>query len=122
MSWIKNKRKAYLKGNFAEYVACAFLLLKGYRLLARRYKTPLGEIDIIAKKWGVLVAVEVKYRPTIAESKASVSKQQQQRICRALQHFQQRYHKKTTYIRFDLIALSDKKWPTHIQNAWQTNQ
>jgi hypothetical protein len=62
----QDRRSAYRRGHFAEFAAAALLCLKGYRLLARRYRTPLGEIDLIAKRGRLVAFVEVKARPTRA--------------------------------------------------------
>ena len=54
------RRKAERRGHVSEWIAAAYLFLKGYRILARRYRTKLGEIDIIARKGDLAVFIEVK--------------------------------------------------------------
>lgn len=112
---------SYVKGNFAELLACFVLSVKGYRILARRYKTSVGEIDIVARKGRHLVAVEVKYRPSVDDAKLCISRSQQRRITKAMQLFLQTKASYNLFVRFDIIAVTGKKWPVHIQNAWQSD-
>ena len=112
---------SYVKGNFAELLACTLLIMKGYRILARRYKTSVGEIDIVARRGKYLAAVEVKYRPSIDEAKSCISRSQQRRIIQATQLFLQDRKMPNMFIRFDIMAITSKKLPVHIQNAWQSD-
>ncbi|NOU04834.1 MAG: YraN family protein [Hyphomicrobiaceae bacterium] len=74
-------------GRRAELIAAAFLMLKGHRILARRHRTPFGEIDIIAKRGRRLAFVEVKYRATSTNHQSAISPQQAARIARAATHW-----------------------------------
>src|SRR5262249_34934197 len=74
------RRIAFRFGLSAESRAAAFLVAKGYRILARRFRTPLGEIDIVARRRGVLVFVEVKARDNFDEAAEAIGKRQQNRI------------------------------------------
>jgi putative endonuclease len=65
------RRLAFRFGLSAESRAAAYLIAKGYRILARRFKTPVGEIDIVARRRGVLVFVEVKAREKLADAPAA---------------------------------------------------
>lgn len=106
----------YTRGVWAEHVAVFLLRIKNYRILARRARTPLGEIDIVAACGNTLVLVEVKYRKTTADALQSISQHQQQRLRRAAAYLQPRYYKST--VRWDVIALAPWAWPRHIINAW----
>ena len=117
---LERKRLHFKKGQRAETVAVLFLRLKGYRVLARQLKTPLGEIDILVKKGQTLVAVEVKFRPTLEEGLMAVGPVQQQRISRALSNFSV---KKAEYQKMDLrhdviVVRNFKSRPIHVKNAW----
>ena len=70
-------------GRRAEILSAWLLRLKGYRILARRFKTPVGEIDLIAKRASTIAFIEVKARPTAAAAMESVSARQRRRITRA---------------------------------------
>ncbi len=82
-----SRRAAYRRGRTAETVAVAWLRLRGYRILARGLRTPVGEIDIIARRGGTLAVVEVKSRASLAAAAAAVSAHQRRRIVRALQWY-----------------------------------
>ena len=74
------RRKAERRGHVSEYVAAAYLLLKGYRILALRHRTKLGEIDLIARKRDLVVFVEVKARRSEMQALDAVSFASQKRI------------------------------------------
>ncbi|MCK6417355.1 MAG: YraN family protein, partial [Alphaproteobacteria bacterium] len=104
---LSHRQRAYVHGLWMERAAAAYLRLKGYKILAVRYKTPVGEIDIIARKGRTLVAVEVKHRQNIMNALNAVSRTNQMRIERALRHFITRYPRYSRdTIRFDVIAAS----------------
>lgn len=121
-----NKIKSYQFGVIAEFLAIIFLYLKGYKIIARRYKTHLGEIDIIATKSNFLIAVEVKARKNINIKNGFLIDEvltikQRERIKRALNSFIQRHYQKYHQhnIRLDLIVVSHYKMPVHFINFWQ---
>jgi len=114
------RRAAYKRGRGAESRAALLLRAKGYRIVARGYRCPAGEIDIIARRGGLLVAVEVKARATLATAGEAIDRRQRNRIERALSIFIAR---KSDYsacdIRFDAILISPWRWPRHIVDAWR---
>src|SRR5690606_16152493 len=81
------KVSAHGRGLRAERGAEILLRLKGYRIIARRYKTKFGEIDIIARRGDTIVFVEVKYRATLAAALSCLSAQNQERIIQAARHY-----------------------------------
>jgi len=113
-------RTSHQTGLLAEKFCCLALRLKGYRLLAVRYKTPFGEIDIIAARGRTVAAIEVKARATREAAVESISQKQRARIARALQDFAMR---KPSYadaeLRFDVMLVAPRQWPLHIKNAWR---
>jgi len=114
---INQRKRAYLKGARAEWIAALYLQLKGYEILEKRFKTPMGEIDLLARKGKMLVAVEVKTRDTLEQASMAVTSLQKRRIEKALLF----YLAGKTYsldLRFDVVLLSPWKWPYHIQGAW----
>lgn len=114
-----SRLKAYRSGYWAETIACIFLLLKGYRILAHRYRSPVGEVDLIAKRRAVIVAIEVKYRKTITIAAESISPHQKRRIQKGLLFFlSQNPDLFWRDIRFDAMLVSQKGLPHHIKNAW----
>ena len=116
----RERRRAEHKGRRAETRAALMLRLKGYRILAHRYRSPVGEIDLVAKRGHTLLAVEVKSRKSAAEAAFAIDARQQKRIAHAAEHFlaaNPRYadHK----IRFDAILDVPKRLPRHIMDAWR---
>ena len=112
--------RAYVRGLSAEFLCVLLLRLKGYRILARRYRGPTGEIDIIARRGGLIAAIEVKARPSLTDALEAVSRRQQQRIIRTLLFFQSR-HPRLAHLdfRFDLMWVGPRHFPRHIVDAWR---
>ena len=114
------RRAAYKRGRGAETHAALLLRAKGYRIVARGYRCPAGEIDIIARRGAVLVAVEVKARTTLAAAAEAIDQRQRGRIARALSHF---IAHKPGYsecdIRFDAILVTPWRPLRHIVDAWR---
>jgi putative endonuclease len=122
MTRVERKRAQYSKGLLAEQAACGFLMAKGYKIIRQRYKTPVGEIDIIAQKGEVLAIIEVKARNELADALEAVDFRAQRRIENATQHFlmEHPYYAECA-IRFDVIAMTGGFLPTHLDNAWQAH-
>jgi putative endonuclease len=109
----------YWRGHWAEWVAVAFLVLHGYRILARRYRAPFGEIDLIARRGRRLAFVEVKCRPTLADAEASLTPAQAERIGRAAEHWMGRHRRYRDHdMGMDLIAIGQDGWPRHLPNTF----
>lgn len=108
----------YQKGLWSEGLAMAALMLKGYRILNWRYKTKVGEIDVIAARGKVLAFVEVKQRGTPEDALYSLTPQMRRRITQAARHYQATHPRCAALIqRFDLIAVSGFS-VRHLDNAW----
>ncbi|MBX9977554.1 MAG: YraN family protein [Alphaproteobacteria bacterium] len=114
---MRNSHTHYRSGKFYEKLAGFFLLLKGYKIIQYRYKTVVGEIDILACKGKTLIAVEVKGRKTMEASYYALSLFQKRRIQQTLLIAQKQFsHFK--HLRCDTILISSFKWPIHIKNAF----
>ncbi len=116
----KNDRiRRYHDGLWAETLSAWFLRCKGYRILRQRYKTPLGEIDIIAQRGKVVAFIEVKRRALYEDAVISVTPRTQRRIVQAAQMFMAQHGGlQHCDLRFDVIAV----WPfrlRHLDNAWR---
>ncbi len=117
-----NKRTHYQSGLRAERFAAIILCLKGYKILEKRYKTPVGEIDIIAVRNKTLIFVEVKHRPSYEKGILSISETSKKRIIRAAEYFLMK--EKTSNgahmdsFRFDAIIISPPFYIKHLVNAW----
>ena len=77
------RQVAFRLGLSAESRAAAYLIAKGYRIVARRWRSPVGEVDIVARRRTVLVFVEVKARASLDEAAEAVIPRQRQRIIAA---------------------------------------
>jgi putative endonuclease len=115
------REAAERRGRRAEQWAIWYLRFKGFRIREKRYRTPVGEIDLIASRGKLLIFVEVKARATVSEAALAISASQQKRIQRAAEHFlatNSGYEKSD--IRFDAILISPRRWPGHLAGAWRS--
>jgi len=114
------RRAAERRGKSAELLCLWQLRLKGYRILARRYKTPVGEIDLIVRRGQVLAAVEVKARADFITAGEAITPRQQRRVARALAHFiGGRSDLAALAARFDVMLVAPRRWPRHVIDAWR---
>ena len=121
MSEVRRQRgtAARQSGRRAEVLAALWLMLKGYRVLGFRLRTPHGEIDLVARRGRVVAAVEVKTRTTIEAALEAVSLTPRQRLRRALRALAgRRRGLENAHARLDLMALAPGRLPRHIPDAW----
>jgi putative endonuclease len=112
------RRRRYRTGLAAERIAAAWLVLKGYRILGTRVRTPVGEVDLIAVRLRRIAFVEVKRRANLEEAEASVGWRQRQRVRDAADLWLARNPGfRTREIGFDIIFLLPRRWPIHIRNG-----
>ena len=110
---------AFRVGLSAESRAAAFLIAKGYRILARRFRTPVGEIDIVAGRRNTLVFVEVKARHTLDDAAEAVSGRNKQRIVAAAEFWLSQHPDDVMKdMRFDAVLVAPGKLPRHIPAAF----
>jgi putative endonuclease len=113
------RQKAWRRGHVAEYLAAAFLMLKGYRILAIRHRTKLGEIDIVARKGDLAIFVEVKSRRHAQEAIDAVSFSSQRRIRAASDLWLARQPDFDRLSqRYDIVAMLPGRWPQHFPDAF----
>ncbi len=116
------RRIAFRFGLSAESRAAALLIAKGYRILARRFRTPLGEIDIVARRRGVLVFVEVKARDSFDTAAEAIGKRQQSRIISAAQLWLAGHPEDAMRdMRFDVVLVVPGCVPRHLQAAFDAS-
>ena len=114
---------ARLSGRRAEVVAALWLMAKGYRILGFRLATPLGEIDLLAQRRGVLAVIEVKSRTSLEAALEAVTYEQRSRLRRAGAHIAaSRAGLRDATVRLDLLALAPGRLPRHVLNAWADGQ
>ncbi len=114
------RRRAWRFGRAAEALCVWRLRLAGYRILARRYRTPVGEIDILARRGATLAVVEVKGRESLDAAAESLSARQRTRIRRAAGHFlAARPATAGLAVRFDVMLVRPWRPPVHLIDAWR---
>jgi len=106
------------RGRRAESLAALMLRLKGYAILTRRYRCPVGEIDLVARRGHTLAMVEVKARASAEDAAFAITPHQQQRIARAAEHFLAANPRYTDFqLRFDAVLAVPGRWPRHVPDA-----
>ena len=114
---------AFRLGISAESRAAFFLITKAYRIVARRFKTPFGEIDIIARRRNDLVFVEVKARENLDDAVEAVTDRSKRRIITAAEFWLARHPQDgQCAMRFDVIVMVPGKLPRHIVNAFDATR
>lgn len=113
---------AFRTGLSAESRAAAFLIAKGYRILAKRFRTPHGEIDLVAKKRNLLAFIEVKARASLDEAAYAVTPRQQARIIDAAQGWLVAHPEHAEFdLRFDAILIAPRHLPRHLLAAFDAS-
>jgi putative endonuclease len=116
------RQVAFRLGLSAESRAAAFLIAKGYRIVARRWRSPVGEIDIVARRRGTLIFVEVKARASLDEAAEAVVMRQRRRIIGAAQAWLASHPDDATCdMRFDAMLVAPGKLPRHIVAAFDAS-
>ena len=116
------RRAAFRRGLSAETRAAFLLVVKGYRILARRWQSPVGEIDIVARRRRVLIFVEVKARARLDDAAEAVSERQRRRIAAAAQAWLAIHPEHASAeIRFDAVLVMPRRWPRHIIAAFDAS-
>lgn len=113
------RAKAYRRGLFAETIAALLLRLKGHRIVAQRFKTPVGEIDLVVIKGRRLAFIEVKRRKTAEDAAWTLPAKQRWRIVRAAQYWLAGHPSHAGHdIAFDVVLAAPWAWPRYIANAF----
>ncbi|HZB93993.1 MAG TPA: YraN family protein [Stellaceae bacterium] len=114
------RRRAFRRGQVAELICLWHLRLRGWRILARRFRVPSGEVDLIARRGAVLAAIEVKARDSLALAAEAVGPRQRRRVARALDHFVAlRPELARLNLRYDVMLVTPGRLPRHLADAWR---
>jgi putative endonuclease len=114
----EERRRAERWGRVAEALAAVMMLLKGYRVLSRRLKTRVGEIDIVAVRGDRLAFVEVKARRSAIEASIALAEQNGDRIAAAADAFLKRQPRYRDHrVALDAVLVSLDRWPEHLPDA-----
>lgn len=113
------RRFTYLRGRGAERVALVWLMMRGYRPLARRYAAAGGEIDLVMRRGRTISFVEVKARGTMDAARTSIDPTKQRRIARAARAWLARHGWAAGMtLRGDAVFLAPGSWPAHVEDAF----
>lgn len=117
----RNKRQHHeRRGHRGEWIASLALMVKGYRIIQRRYRTKLGEIDLIARRGDLVAIVEVKVRPSLLQAMEAISPASERRIEAAADLWLARQPDYSRLsVRFDMVAVLPWRWPVHVENLFQ---
>lgn len=115
-----SRRRGEAWGRAAEHLAAWSLRARGYRILARRFRTPLGEVDLIARRGDLIAFIEVKARTDLEQALQALGPRQRARTARAAEFFLLRHPALAgCTLRFDLIAVRPWRVPHHLVDAWR---
>jgi putative endonuclease len=113
---------AFRTGLSAESRAAVYLMAKGYRILAKRFRTPYGEIDIVARRRNLLVFIEVKARASLDDAAYAVTPRQQARIIDAAQAWLMTHPEHADFeLRFDAVLIAPRRLPRHLLAAFDAS-
>ncbi len=114
-----SRAEAERQGRRGETLAAWYLWLKGWRVLARRQKIGVGEVDLIARKGRTVAFIEVKWRSSDAALNLAIDARRLRRVARAAEALAPRFAKPGDDLRIDVILIAPGQWPRQIANAWQ---
>lgn len=115
------KRRAWRFGRAAETLCAWVLRLKGYQIVGRGFRVPVGEIDLIARRGRTIVFIEVKAR-TAGDAAEALAPRQRRRIVRAAEAFLRAHRAYAVFrVRFDLMVVRRGRWPRHLVDAWRAD-
>nr|WP_070961389.1 YraN family protein [Hyphomonas sp. Mor2] len=116
----RKRRQAERRGRWAEIYAAIWLQVRGYRILARRVKLPVGEVDLIAQRGSVLAFIEVKQRASLLQAQTAVPTSAWIRISRAAEIWANRDARRAELDwRYDLVAITPWALPKHYKDFWR---
>lgn len=113
-----NRRAAEQGGRDAEEAAAAYLRKQGWRILATRLRTPVGEVDIVARRGGTLAFVEVKARASLAALDLALDERRLSRVAAAAEALLARFAQPDDDIRIDAILIAPGVPPRHLEHVW----
>ena len=118
----EDRQKAWRRGWAAETICAIVLTLRGYRIMSRRLRTPVGEIDILARRGRTLAVIEVKARDDLADAAESITDRQKQRLIRAAGWVVSgRPDLASLDMRFDVMLVAPRRLPKHVVDAWRAD-
>lgn len=114
-----SRQQAEQRGRGAETLACWYLRVKGWRILARRARVPGGEVDIVARRGRTLAFVEVKARATADAAAFALDHYRLRRVAVAAERLAPRFMRDGDDVRIDALFVVPGRLPKHLPNVWQ---
>ena len=114
-----NRQAAEKRGRGAETLACWYLRLLGWRILARRARVPGGEVDIVARRGRTLAFIEVKARASDDSAAIALDAWRLRRVVVAAERLAPRYMRDGDELRIDAMYVVPRRLPRHLPNVWQ---
>lgn len=114
-----NRRAAEERGRGAETLACWYLRLHGWHILARRARVHGGEVDVVARRGRTLAFVEVKARASDDAAAFALDEWRLRRVVTAARQLAPRYVRDGDDVRIDALFIVPRRWPRHVPNVWQ---
>ena len=115
----QKRKKAYRWGHYAEGLAACWLILKGYRILTRRYGARGGEIDLVIERGSVIAFVEVKARKDFDAALEAIDQTKSRRIGKAIEDWVFRHQPPSGHdLRGDAVIIVPWRFPRHIEDAF----
>lgn len=115
---MRDRARAERTGRLGETAAAWWLRLKGWRVLDRRVRTPVGEVDLVVRRPGLVAFVEVKRRATAAELDHAIDHRRLRRVAAAAEYLAPRYCEAGDDLRIDVVLLAPGRHLRRIENAW----
>ena len=115
---MNERRQRERGGRRAETLACWWLRLKGWTILARRLRVPLGEVDIVARRGRTVAFVEVKARRTAREAAYALDEYRLRRVAAAAGAVAHRFAREGDITRIDAMFIVPRRLPRHMENVW----
>jgi putative endonuclease len=112
------RQRAERSGRRAEAIAALWLQLKGWTILARRARTPVGEVDLVARRRRMVAFVEVKARASAREAELSLDEYRLRRVAAAAEALAPRFVRPGDDMRIDALFIVPRRLPRHMANVW----
>lgn len=114
-----SRQQAEKRGRGAETLACWYLRLKGWRIIARRARVAGGEVDIIARRGRILAFIEVKARSSNEAAAFALDRHRLRRVAVAAERLAPRYMRAGDDVRIDALFVVPGRFPRHLADVWQ---
>jgi putative endonuclease len=117
---MRDRARSERQGRRGESLAAWYLRLTGWHILARRVKTPRGEVDLVARRGRTVCFVEVKWRRSAAQLGGAIDTYRLRRVAGAAEALAPRFAGMGDNIRIDVVLIAPWCWPRRVVNAWQS--